>query len=188
MASIVKSGNNNVSYTNDTGVNVRVLINYMASCTSMTWAGVTIEEGTSTVGKDTWTINGGFGGFTEDTKKPVPGEPVVGGTIYKYKLEVGNDEILAKLDTSYSVPRYTTITNIGNIASRIIGFFEYGPGGVGGGGQGGPWAYGDAGIYYIPQTITPGGKYPTEIILANGESFSAVCGAYNIVVIREDGN
>jgi len=187
MASIVKSGNNNVSYTNDTGVNVRVLINYMASCTSMTWAGVTIEEGTSTVGKDTWTINGGFGGFTEDTKKFVPGEPVVGGSIYKYKLEVGNDEILAKLDTSYSVPRALTITNIGNIASRIIGFFEYGSGFTAGG-QGGPWAYGDAGIYYIPQTITPGGKYPTEIILANGESFSAVCGAYNIVVIREDGN
>lgn len=179
MASIVLSGNKDVSYTNDTGQNVRVLINYMASCTKMTWAGVTIEEGTSTVGKDTWTINGGFGGFTEDTRQNL------GETRKKYKLEVGNDEITTKFESPKGgMPESEYIANIGNIASSIKNFFSPKGFTVGGGYAG----YGDAGIYYIPQTITPGGKYPTEIILANGESFSAVCGAYNIVVIREDGN
>lgn len=182
MASIVLSGNKDVSYTNDTGQNVRVLINYMASCTKMTWAGVTIEEGTSTVGKDTWTINGGFGGFTEDTRQNL------GTTRKKYKLEVGNDEITTAFDTPINreMPESEYIVNIGNIASSIKNFFRIHGSSISN--ISGYAGYGDMGIHYIPQTITPGGKYPTEIILANGESFSAVCGAYNIVVIREDGN
>jgi hypothetical protein len=37
MASQVLSGSANVSYTNNTGQNVRVVINYMANPTSMIW-------------------------------------------------------------------------------------------------------------------------------------------------------
>jgi len=36
----------------------------------------------------------------------------------------------------------------------------------------------------IPSTNT---NFPVEIMLASGQSFSAVCDAYNAVVIREDG-
>jgi hypothetical protein len=39
MASQVLSGSSNVSYTNNTGQNVRIVINYMASPTSMSWTG-----------------------------------------------------------------------------------------------------------------------------------------------------
>lgn len=87
MASQVLTGNNNPVYTNSTGQNVRVVINYMASCTSMSWAGTSVA-GTST-------------------------------TIVR-----GNTNLI----------------------------------------------------------------FPTEIFLANGTSFSAVCGTYNLVVIKEDGS
>jgi hypothetical protein len=87
MASQVLSGSSNASYTNSTGQNVRIIINFMSNCTAMGWAGVTASNGT--------------------------------GTIIK-----GRE---------------------------------------------------------IPQ-------YPSEIIISSGQSFSATCGAYNIVVIKEDGN
>lgn len=35
--------------------------------------------------------------------------------------------------------------------------------------------------------ISSVGPLPKEIMLDNGKSFSAVCGPYNIVVIKEDG-
>jgi len=41
MASQVLSGTGNVTYTNNTGQNVRVVINFMSSVSSMSWAGVT---------------------------------------------------------------------------------------------------------------------------------------------------
>jgi hypothetical protein len=41
MAAQVLSGTGNVSYTNNTGQNVRVVINFMSSVISMSWAGVT---------------------------------------------------------------------------------------------------------------------------------------------------
>jgi hypothetical protein len=42
MASTVLSGSSNVTYTNNTGQNVRVVINYMATPTNMSWAGVSV--------------------------------------------------------------------------------------------------------------------------------------------------
>jgi hypothetical protein len=46
MASQVLSGSGNVSYTNNTGQNVRVIINYLAcpSIVNVSWAGVTISS------------------------------------------------------------------------------------------------------------------------------------------------
>ncbi len=41
MASQVLSGVSNPTYTNNTGGNVRVVINYMSNPNGMTWAGVT---------------------------------------------------------------------------------------------------------------------------------------------------
>ena len=42
MASQVLSGTSNPTYTNNTGGNVRVVINYMSNPSGMTWAGVVI--------------------------------------------------------------------------------------------------------------------------------------------------
>jgi len=46
---------------------------------------------------------------------------------------------------------------------------------------------GSANIFYVPRTISPGGDFPSELVLADGEAFSATSGAFNIVVIKEDG-
>lgn len=42
MASTVLSGSSNASYTNNTGQNVRIVINYMSNPTVITWAGVSV--------------------------------------------------------------------------------------------------------------------------------------------------
>lgn len=60
MASQVLSGASNASYTNNTGQNVRLIINYMSNVTSMTWAGVTVNASATTIGKDIQNITGEF--------------------------------------------------------------------------------------------------------------------------------
>ena len=67
MASQVFSGSNNFSYTNTTGQNVRVIINYLSSTgnPSISWAGVTVSAfatGTTAIGR-----NLGFSAFTTAT-------------------------------------------------------------------------------------------------------------------------
>jgi len=59
MASQVLSGSSNVSYTNNTGQNVRIVINYMKSATSgassnisMSWAGVSVSADLSIIGRN----------------------------------------------------------------------------------------------------------------------------------------
>jgi hypothetical protein len=55
MASQVLSGSSNVSYTNNTGQNVRIVINYMksgGSNISMNWAGVSVNANLSIIGRN----------------------------------------------------------------------------------------------------------------------------------------
>ena len=109
MASQVLSGSSGVSYTNNTGQNVRIVINYMANGAggiAISWAGVSasIPLGTSAIGRN-----------------------------------------LAFQDSD--------------------------------GGSGNNGFFGFAGI----------GGLPTELMLAPGQTFTASCGAYNIVVIPEAG-
>lgn len=73
MASQVLSGSSNPSYTNNTGQNVRVLINYMASCTSMTWAGVTVTTTSTTISKNNLQIQ------TREVTVPING--TLSGTV-----------------------------------------------------------------------------------------------------------
>lgn len=151
MASQVLSGASNPSYTNNTGQNVRLLINYIASCTSMTWASVTVT-GNSTVGKDIMTINGEFRSAEAPTSTgdvtlidgATQGQGGAGSLIVS-----GPEEILSGL-----------------VAGNFVG---------------------SANIFYVPRTISPGGDFPSELVLADGEEFSATSGAFNIVVIKEDG-
>ena len=111
MASQVLSGSSNVSYTNNTGQNVRIVINYMARPTSMSWTG--------------------------------------GGSV--------------------------TATNVLAIGRNLA--FNVGSG---------------TGVSSNNASPTEGSEstnfaLPTEIMIASGQTFSASCSSYNIVVIPEAG-
>lgn len=145
MASQVLSGSSNATYTNSTGQNVRLVINFMATCTSMSWAGVTVTGSSATVSKDAivMKINGNLQYAT------APSNTV--GNFTLAGQATGRDTTLSGLRPSQT------------------------------------FTFGDANIFYVPTTITSSGDYPVEIVLASGQSFSATCGAYNILVIKEDG-
>lgn len=155
MASQVLSGSSNPTYTNNTGQNVRLLFNYIANCTSMTWAGVTVT-GSSTVGKDVMTINGEVRAFSAPTNNT--GDITVDSGIAQGSLNIGNpDQLLVE------EPLIRSQQNVGKEQSE------------------------SPNAYYIPLSISPGGDFPSELVLASGQAFSALSGAYNIVVIKEDG-
>lgn len=159
MASQVLSGTSNPSYTNNTGQNVRLLMNYIANCTSMTWAGVTVT-GDSTVGKDVMTINGEIRSFEGGGSPATPAPLTVSSTEatgFFQSFPGAGSEIKTQA---------TRLT-----AAEYVGSDDVAT----------------ANVHYIPLTITPGGEFPTELVLADGEAFSALSGAFNIVVIKEDG-
>ena len=110
MASQVLSGTSNVSYTNNTGQNVRIVINFMANVSNMTWAGTVTTSSTAAAG--------GIG--------------------------------------------------------RNLAFWYRG---------GASSAIGNNGWNNSDNDFC----YPTEIMLSAGQTFSATCGAYNILIIPEAG-
>jgi hypothetical protein len=120
MASQVLSGSSNVSYTNNTGQNVRIVINYMrgdsttTSRISISWAGV------SETSSNIFAI----------------------GRNLAYSYSSAGDPVVAN--------------NSQGIASGSFSRF-----------------------------VT--NALPTELMLAPGQTFSASCGPYNIVVIPEAG-
>jgi len=111
MASQVLSGSSNVSYTNNTGQNVRIVINYMDTPNSMSWAGVT---------------------------KAASSVPLAIGR----NLAFNNGTSLAVSSNNATSQESNELANF---------------------------------------------AFPTEIMIASGQTFSATCGAYNIVVIPEAG-
>jgi len=124
MASQVLSGTGNVSYTNNTGQNVRIVINYMGSVSS---------PGSN----PTITINWGGGGAS----------------------------VSGQTGVSYAIGRnlaFTALVGGQSISAGLAANNGFLP----------------------PQT---GSTLPTELMLAPGQTFSATCGAYNIVVIPEAG-
>jgi len=126
MASQVLSGTSNPSYTNNTGQNVRVVINYMA-----------------------------FGSVTGSVTFGAP--PVTNGITLNW-----GGTSASVTDTGYSTPvNYPTAIGR-NLATPN-------------------------GITNMSITGTVSRGLPTELMLAPGQTFSAFCGAYNIVVIPEAG-
>jgi len=115
MASQVLSGSNSVSYTNNTGQNVRIVINYMSSNSSIT-PGIAINWGAS------------------------------------------------------SAPLRVQL--VGTSFSTIGRDLAFNNGTTGAGNNG---------------LLSSGNAFPTELMLAPGQIFSATCGLYNIVVIPEAG-
>lgn len=118
MASQVLSGASNPSYTNTTGENVRIIINYMQSVYVMSWSGVAVNNSTApkTIGRNLAFIN---------------------------------------LSTALDFGSPVNIS-----ASNMAGG-------------------------YNAANISVG--LPTELMIAPGETFSATCGVYNIVIIPEGG-
>jgi hypothetical protein len=113
MASQVFSGSGSFSYTNNTGQNVRIVINYMGAPTSITWAGISVAaSNTLAIGRNLAFSNG------------------IGGASFALSSNNGaNTEGFES--TNFALP--------------------------------------------------------TELILAPGQTFSAACGAYNVVFIPEAG-
>lgn len=52
MASQVFSGSSNPTYTNNTGQNVRVILNFLSSATTISWAGVSATSSTGPLPKE----------------------------------------------------------------------------------------------------------------------------------------
>ena len=192
MASQVLSGSSNASYTNNTGQNVRVVISYMSNCTSISWAGVTVTGSSSVVSKDTLEILGEFKAAVPDANKPVNFITNSGGTIRGNKLTsisvigsyegtpgpFGNISFFNVAYDQNATPSVNVRTSYGDFDGTPIEAGNPEP----------PTLYlNNTNIFYVPTSIRPGGVFPTELILENGQTFSAVCGAYNIVVIKEDG-
>jgi hypothetical protein len=127
MASTVLSGSSNVSYTNNTGQNVRVVINYMR------------------------------------------------GALY-------TDSAYLYIDMAFGSSG--TITALVAAIGRNLAFST----GIGGA-SGGLYAAISANNMAVNEATSASefSNYalPTEIMLAAGQTFSATCGSYNIVVIPE---
>lgn len=121
MASQVLSGTGNVSYTNNTGQNVRIVINYMESKTNTLPGGSQTNEMTIS-----WS----------------------GASVSQF-IGTGGSLFALGRNLAFSNPNYNTANN-----------------------------------YFGTSGYT---GFPTELMLAPGQTFSATCGGYNIVVIPEAG-
>ena len=215
MASQVLSGAANASYTNNTGQNVRLIINYMANVTSMTWAGVNVAAESTTIGKDIQNITGEFRSaeigvevYKEDISSPS------GNIIRRYQKQ-GNE---IKLSSEKTIIGYINVdgqtsgvgptiksylrslpySSIGSLLLRLSQLFVGTPTVSGvpfnlvdasstSSSAGSVLGSFGANIFYVPRTISRGGNFPVELMLAPNQAFSAVCGAFNAVVIKEDG-
>ena len=213
MAAEVRSGASNATYVNNTTQNVRLIINYMSNVTSMTWSSsssgtVNVTASSTTIGKDIQNITGELRQAVKGTKIRDFIGPNAGanpntlvGSLYNAEIASSKSGLLensttetlrggqsylpsaipsnfSSLESSLRLPlnfnsgrpdvRNTFYYNFtGDITNTTVGLPN---------------------LFYVPLTISRGGNFPVELMLASGQSFSAVCGAFNLVAIREDGN
>lgn len=189
MASQVLSGAGNATYTNNTGQNVRLIINYMANVTSMTWAGVNVTASATTIGKDIQNITGEIRCLEKGNQTRndgiLPGANRVNiwelrvGTRKPFFYEFYNDRIAENTSGPTYDPNFVTgeSTALNPLSIRVSALS---------GTAGQNWRTG-ANFFYVPTTVSRGGNFPVEIMLAPNQGYSAVCGAFNIVAIKEDG-
>jgi hypothetical protein len=180
MASTVISGASNPSYRNNTGENVRVVINYMAgtpftpegppardqfgsirgpgspavpSRITISWAGLSVGSSSNT-GNISIGRNLAYSQLFRDT--------AAGGT---QAVQIGE---LRPGDPGFS--RDAGFRNAGNAIFTAVGVNN------------------SVALAAVANNATGFvGSLPTELMLAPGETFNAVCGVYNIVVIPENG-
>jgi hypothetical protein len=120
MAATVLNGSGNLSYTNNTGGNIRAIIYYMSSYSTSTGQALSVTSSFGTTSGSS--TSGSF----------AIGKGIAGST---------------------------SIANVSTTSQNI---------GAAGGGN-------------------PLLQIPTQIMLANGQSISALCGGYNIAIIPENG-
>lgn len=162
MASQVLSGSRNPTYTNNTNQNVRIVINYMYSNENdeitMNWAGVSVgENGIEAIGKNIACGSGWYGDLFY--------LPWRWWTWWS-RTTTGNprssitaQNVAIKLPTRESdVPRWTR------------GWF---------------WWFRTNTNEWSGFSVSI--ALPLEIYLAPNQTFSAICGPYNILAIKEDG-
>lgn len=165
MSSQILSGSSNPSYTNNTGQNVRIVINFMYSTTedeiTLNWAGQSLTEGNiEAIGKNIACASGFYGDF---------GWYGIYRGFAWWKI----------LSFPYSNSRATLSSQ--NVAIKYPSSeIEYGRRGIR--------------RFFKENSSTDLAAFsfsialPLELFLSPGQTFSAVCGSYNILVIKEDGN
>jgi len=178
MASQVLSGSSNPSYTNNTGQNVRIVINYMRG----------IAESSNTIpNPNPITITLNWAGISETAYFDAIGRnlafitppTIVGNTTatFRKSSEKSSRGIRTYYDDSFSTIRGSVpVENIRAVTSG--GQSNNAVSGTG-------IAWGGATTEVV--VFSGAGSLPTELMLAPGQTFSAICGIYNIVVIPEDG-
>lgn len=166
MASQVLSGNANPSYTNNTGQNVRIVINFMSSSSSgeitVNWAGVSVTRGNiEAIGRNIASASGFYGDFGFSGFLPFGWWKKIQQTFYP----------VSSLGTQNLSLRYPgASTTIETDFSR-----------------GGWRRFFREGSTTEITTFSFSVAFPTEVFLAPGQNFSAICGPYNIVAIPEAG-
>ena len=210
MASQVLSGAANASYPNNTGQNVRLIINYMSNVTSMTWAEVNVTASSTTIGKDIQNITGEF--RSARIGQTISRSNWNSGNLTFKTLEVGGKTNISIAEGGGGFATYAIVSTEStrplNSRLRIFGANqtinnrETGDSATGKepavlpyfapdpslGSIDNAFVSGVSNIFYVPLTVSRGGNFPVELMLESGQSFSAVCGAFNLVAIREDGN
>ena len=178
MASQVLSGASNPNYTNNTGQNVRVVINYMASTDgtppvnlttpgvapslTINWAGVSV---TGKMGPDPRLTRSGY--YSIFRVRRIPTVVVSGGPKFAIGRNISAAAAITKETPGFIESLFDEVPGIGGGEISIATYAN------------------NAG--YQMGTVTMGITFPTELMLAPGQTFSAVCGVYNIVVIPENG-
>lgn len=181
MASQVLSGASNPSYTNNTGQNVRVVINYM--------------EGTPfTPARFGTRPFGGFGGGQQFLiSNAVPATLTINWAGVSVSNQSSNGNLAIGRNLAYSQLYRDTAS--GGTQSVFVGLQRTPSGDI---------AFdsdGDANEIFQAvgvnnavaltavsnNAVGTGIQLPTELMLAPGQTFSAVCGVHNIVVIPENG-
>lgn len=174
MASQVFSGTKNFSYTNNTGQNARVIINFMRSLR------------TRTVRR---------GGAIVDIGLDIPANAVSEEITTTEELTLNWAGVSTQYRTTEAESRSSSISPgdaIPCFIGKNLGFFACNIA-VGPNGQAPAIGANGAVLLQTPnnvgrQLIPQGGvALPIEILLASGQTFSATCGIYNILVIPENG-
>lgn len=173
MASQVLSGASNPSYTNNTGENVRIVINYMGGTSTnitLNWAGVSVSAALAAIGRN---LASSYIEIVDPPNNPFSIAFNFGQKSDR-RLDDGVLPESSSAAAAATYPGYGVATNNNALARTVTTTETY-----------------DAdrgGISKLTGTkLTGSGALPTELMLSTGQTFSATCGVYNIVVIPEAG-
>jgi hypothetical protein len=166
MASQVLSGSSNPTYTNNTGQNVRIVINFMSSTTSgeitINWAGVSVTQGNiEAIGKNIASASGFYGDFGFSGFAPFGWWKRI-NQVFSPATSLGTQNL------SVRFPGSSTTIDVDFGRKGWKRFFR------------------DGSTTEIT-SFSFAVAFPIEIFLSPNQTFSAICGVYNIVAIPEAG-